>query len=936
MKHSTQKTIARLLGALSAIVVVAAAGLLIAGHIDALRIAPLDKERVERLQQATNEDTANIPALEEELDRQTQASLKRSARTDKITNVLIVASILLLVGAKWRNRLDGRRLPSLSAIIAQDPVRSKLVRQAGQEPPQTQSAKEPCAECQCAPPAIDLAEVTKTVTELGKGKAAVIPILQAIQARDGYLHDDALKRVCELTDITPAQVISVSSFYRKFRRAPAGKHLLRVCHGTACHVAGAPVITDEIRRALGIEEGADTDPQRLFTVEEVACMGCCTLAPVAQIDEVTCGHLTPVMVPGMLTEFLSTDGNGAAGREAAPLSEEARAELPQGEIRIGLGSCCVAGGSGKVHAALQEAVAATGARVAIKRVGCVGMCHQTPLVEAVLPGEEPALYAGVGPEDAKSIVRRHFRAGSVGKRVSNAASSLVENILRNGQKAPVVSRAIEVRDPPVAAFLGRQKHIVTELCGQIDPTDLDEYLRRGGFEALKTCVQELTPRQVIDRIQRSGLRGRGGAGYLTGLKWLKVHEAAGDEKYIICNGDEGDPGAFMDRMLMESFPYRIIEGMAIAAAAVGARTGYFYVRAEYQLAVQRLRDALGECEERGLLGDDILGCGIKLQLKIMEGAGAFVCGEETALLASIEGNRGSPRLRPPFPAENGLWGKPTLVNNVETYATVPWIIREGPEAFAALGTPASKGTKVFALAGKVNRGGLIEVPMGVTIRQIVEEIGGGIKEGRRFKAVQIGGPSGGCIPESLADTPVDYEALTEVGAIMGSGGLVVLDESDCMVDIARYFLAFTQDQSCGKCTFCRVGTRRMLDILERLCAGEGSAGELETLEQLAYAVKSGSLCGLGKTAPNPVLSTLRYFRDEYEAHLEGRCPAGKCKALITYRVTDKCIGCTLCAQHCPADAIPFTPYEMHEIDNDKCTRCGICRDKCPEEAIEVT
>jgi NADH-quinone oxidoreductase subunit F len=391
----------------------------------------------------------------------------------------------------------------------------------------------------------------------------------------------------------------------------------------------------------------------------------------------------------------------------------------------------------------------------------------------------------------------------------------------------------------------------------------------------------------------------------------------------------------MDRMLLESYPYRIIEGMIIAAYVVGANQGHFYIRAEYPLAVRRVGEALRRCAEAGLLGENILGSDFGLNIRIMEGAGAFVCGEETALLASIEGRRGMPRLRPPYPADSGLWGRPTLVNNVETYALVPWIIRHGPEAFAAMGTETSKGTKVFALAGKVLRGGLIEVPMGATLRQVVEEIGGGIAGGKRFKAVQVGGPSGGCVPAELADTPVDYEALTAVGAIMGSGGLVVLDESDCMVDIARYFLEFTQDQSCGRCTACRIGTRRMLEVLQRLCEGQGKAGDVEHLEQLARTIQAGSLCGLGRSAPNPVLTTISYFRDEYDAHIEGRCPAASCKALITYSITDDCIGCTICAQHCPADAIAMRPYEKHEIDSEKCVRCGTCKERCPAEAVKV-
>ena len=392
----------------------------------------------------------------------------------------------------------------------------------------------------------------------------------------------------------------------------------------------------------------------------------------------------------------------------------------------------------------------------------------------------------------------------------------------------------------------------------------------------------------------------------------------------------------MDRMILESYPFRVIEGMVIAAFATGANRGKLYIRAEYPLAVQRVRAAIESCEKEGLLGDNILSSGFSLHLSIMEGAGAFVCGEETALLASIEGRRGMPRFRPPYPSQHGLWGHSTLVNNCETFATVPWILRNGAREFEKMGTVASKGTKVFSLAGKIARGGLIEVPMGITVRQIVEEIGGGIEGGKRFKAVQIGGPSGGCLPASLADTPVDYEALTEAGAMMGSGGLLVLDESDCMVDVARYFLAFTTNQSCGKCTYCRIGTRHMLEILERLCGGRGAEGDLEQLERLAQMTRQGSLCGLGRTAPNPVLSTLKYFRSEYQAHIEGHCPAKKCAALITYSITDDCIGCTLCAQKCPVEAIPLTPYQKHEIIEEKCIRCDTCAQVCPAGAVRIS
>ncbi|MFA6483835.1 MAG: NADH-ubiquinone oxidoreductase-F iron-sulfur binding region domain-containing protein [Bacteroidales bacterium] len=443
----------------------------------------------------------------------------------------------------------------------------------------------------------------------------------------------------------------------------------------------------------------------------------------------------------------------------------------------------------------------------------------------------------------------------------------------------------------------------------------------------------LTPGQVVQEIKDSGVRGRGGAGFPSGIKWELVAREESAVKYVICNGDEGDPGAFMDRMLLESYPYRVIEGMLIAGYAVGASEGYFYIRAEYPLAVKRIRAALNNCREAGIIGPQIFGSSYSFDIHLYEGAGAFVCGEETALIKSIEGNRGFPTQRPPYPAVSGLWNAPTLVNNTETLALVSWIIRKGAKAFNRLGTEKSKGTKVFALAGKINRGGLIEVPMGITIREIVEEIGGGIANGNKFKAIQIGGPSGGCIPESLADTPIDFESMKELGAMMGSGGMVVLDDTDCMVDMARYFLSFTQKESCGKCTFCRIGTRRMLDILDRLCSGKGKPGDLPELETLAGWTQKGSLCGLGQTAPNPVLTTLRYFREEYEAHINGRCPTGKCADLITYSINDKCIGCTLCAQKCPVDAIEFRPHEQHEIDLEKCIKCDTCRLVCPVEAV---
>ncbi|MCX5816782.1 MAG: 4Fe-4S binding protein [Proteobacteria bacterium] len=485
------------------------------------------------------------------------------------------------------------------------------------------------------------------------------------------------------------------------------------------------------------------------------------------------------------------------------------------------------------------------------------------------------------------------------------------------------------------AFFQKQRRIVLRNCGIIDPNSIDEYIAAGGYKAIRTVIKKYTPEQVIDIMTRSGLRGRGGGGFLTGVKWKFCRQAEGTLKYIICNADEGDPGAFMDRSTLESDPHAVLEGMMVGAYAIGAEEGYIYVRAEYPKAVARLKHSIREALARGFLGKNIFGSSVNFSIKIKEGAGAFVCGEETALIASIEGKRGMPRFRPPFPANKGLWDRPTNINNVETFANIPWIIMNGAEAFASMGTENSKGTKVFALAGKIKRGGLAEVPMGITINEIVYDIGGGIKGGKKFKAVQMGGPSGGCIPASMGDLQIDYQQINKTGAIMGSGGLVVLDETTCMVEMAKFFLSFTQEESCGKCTFCRIGTKRMLEILERITDGNGREGDVELLQHLAYQIRNNTICGLGQTAPNPVLTTLKYFPEEYEAHIrDKKCPAHSCAPLLTYSIqADACKGCTLCAKACPVEAISGEKKKVHEINVAICIKCGKCFETCKFSAV---
>ncbi len=722
----------------------------------------------------------------------------------------------------------------------------------------------------------------------------VIPVLQFVHDEVGYLPEPATQAAAEHLRVPPGRVFGVASFYSQFHFEPQGANRITVCRGTACHVRGSGSVLRELEEHLGIRAGGTT-PDLQYTLETVACFGSCALAPVVLSNGVVHGRQTgttaralvdaaraeprlPASPPRVATPPEAVEAIPEASPAAAcPVDLDRRIgdareawrrlhEDGQPVISVGAATCGLAAGAGEILEAIEGALARLGASARVVPVGCVGMCFAEPILDIEAPGLPRVTYGHVTPDSLDEILEGHLVRNDppVRHALGSAGDTSIPGIPR-------------LADLPV---LRRQVRIALRNCGVIDPTDVTHYLARGGYAGLQRALT-MQPAEVIAEVKASGLRGRGGAGFPTGAKWEFCSTAPGTVKYVICNADEGDPGAFMDRSVLEGDPHAVLEGMCIAGYAIGASHGYVYIRAEYPLAIARLEVALRQMRELGLLGSDILESGFSFDIELKHGAGAFVCGEETALMASIEGRRGMPRSRPPFPAVKGLFGKPSNINNVETLANVTSILREGSAWYSAFGTATSKGTKTFALTGKINRPGLIEVPMGITLGEVVRDIGGGIPGGGKFKAAQTGGPSGGCLPAELLDLPIDYERLKEAGSIMGSGGLVIMDESTCMVDLARYFLTFTQEESCGQCTPCREGTARMLEILERICRGEGRVEDIPLLEKLGRTIKATSLCGLGQTAPNPVLTTLQYFREEYVEHIERKhCRAGMCSGLV--------------------------------------------------------
>ncbi len=793
---------------------------------------------------------------------------------------------------------------------------------------------------------IMLTKVDEIIDSYDAEKSWLVMILQDAQESYNYLPAPVLNRVSERLGVGLNQVYNVATFYSSFSLQERGRHLVRVCDGTACHLRGSVGLRDEITRQLGIQEG-QTTPDMEFTLENVVCLGACALAPVMTIDSEYHGQMTRQKVSQVLEECrceTTTETTGTpreagrrrkidAGRRGMiRLSEPEALDSYRDQIKksrddsrpcilICGGTGCRAGRGLAVAEEMRKTLRSrTGLEnVEVRLTGCHGFCEQGPLV-VILPAG--TLYVKVTPSDVEEIVGTSIEADGIVQRLT--------------YRDPVTKR--HVAQEKEIPFYANQQRIVFGMSGRIDPTDINDYISTGGYASLAKAITTMQPEEIIDVVEAAGLRGRGGGGFASARKWRACRKAEGHPKYVLCNGDEGDPGAFMDRSIMEGNPHAILEGMAIGAFAIGSDRGYIYVRLEYPLAVKTLQVAIRQAEQRGLLGQNILGTDFSFKVRISRGAGAFVCGESTALMASIEGFSGEPRAKHIHTSEKGLFGLPTNLNNVETWVNVPVIIHNGSEWFASIGSENSKGTKVFSVVGKVKNTGLVEVPMGTTLRKIIYDIGGGVLDDRQFKAVQTGGPSGGCLPESQLDLPVDFDRLTEAGSMMGSGGMIVMDDRTCIVEIARYFTDFLCKESCGKCTACREGLLRMHQLLDKITSGKGTREDIELLEEVSEHVRDNSICGLGKSAPNPTLSTLKYFKDEYTAHVVDRkCPAGVCKALTTFIIdAEKCKACGQCVEACPTEAIGGGIKKVPaKIDQDKCVTCGACRETCPFDAVST-
>ncbi len=770
--------------------------------------------------------------------------------------------------------------------------------------------------------------VRELVERHGADRSRLNSILHEVQREYDYLPEQALRDIAQLMGIPITDIYGVATFYTSFSMTPKGRHIVTVCMGTACHVRNSSGLLEEVCRHLGVEPGGTT-PDMLFTVESVNCLGACSMGPIMVVDGKYYGEMNASKVARVLKRY--REGEAEAAEETRKLSSpadleefraRAAAERYPGTTSVSLcsGPGCLAVGSQEVLDALRLEVEKAGLdeRIIVRRTGCHGFCERGPVVVVKPDG---IFYQKVSPKDAAEIVSETLEKGNI-----------IDRLL---YRDPETGRGIALeQDVP---FYARQCRDVLGANSEIDPHSIEDYIALGGYGAMAKALFEMDPEEITSEVERAGLRGRGGGGFPAASKWRACSRARSVDgvKYVLCNADEGDPGAFMDRCLLEGNPHSVLEGMVIGAKAIGANQGYVYVRNEYPLAVESVTRAIRQAEEMGLLGDDILGSGFSFNVGVSRGGGAFVCGESTALMASIEGRVGEPREKYIHTAVRGLYLRPTNLNNVETWANVPLIIGRGAEEYASVGTAGSKGTKIFSLVGKIRNTGLVEVPMGITLREIIFDIGGGVPGGKKLKAVQTGGPSGGCIPESLLDIPVDFDELYDVGSMMGSGGMIVMDEDTCMVDVARYFLDFLGDESCGKCTPCREGIKHMTAIITDITEGRGTMQQLDLLQELAEVVRDTSLCGLGQTAPTPVLSTIRYFAEEYREHIEeGRCRAGVCRALVTYSIdAEACNGCGRCARACPSGAVYGEKKEPHAIDPAKCDRCGICLEVCEFDAV---